>query len=217
MRSKIRTTALLASLAFSSSIALAQPTVMSKETGPAASANFNNYWSDSIISSGFESVNISFWPSGAPKNRVMNLRYNTAWTICFVADGYCAGGAEAFQGPIPVASVTYSGRPEWNGSFQIMLDVDTSLIDSSSAVFKVGNGGRIRFTCTQDPAHDVTSWSGEQTVKGLSGSTKQIGSTVIMQGNAVSQIGIYPFDQFGPAELSSTCQMNWFKLTVLNQ
>jgi hypothetical protein len=215
MQSKIRTTALLALLAFSSSIASAQPTVMSKETGPAASGSFSNYWSDSI-SYGYESINVSFSPSGTPQKPVTNLRYNTYWSICYVEDGFCINGVEAFQGPIPVASVTYSGRPEWNGSFQIMLDVDTSLIDSSSTVFKVGNGGRIRFTCTQDPAHDVTSWSGEQTVKGLSGSTKQIGSTVIMQGNAVSQIGIYPFDQFGPAELSSTCQMNWFKLTVLN-
>jgi hypothetical protein len=218
MQSKIRTTALLALLAFSSSIALAQSPVMSKETGPAASANFDNYWSDSI-SYGYESISISFWPGGTPKNRIMNLKYYTSWSICFVADSYCTQSSipDVFIGQIPIASVTYSGQPEWNGSFQIALDVDTSLIDSSPTVFKVGNGGRIQFTCTQDPAHDVTSWSGEQTVKGLSGSTKQIGSTVIMQGNATSRIGLIPFDQFGPTELSSTCQMNWFKLTVLNK
>ena len=67
MQSKIRTTALLALLAFSSSIASAQPTVMSKETGPAASGSFSNYWSDSI-SYGYESINVSFSPSGYRKN-----------------------------------------------------------------------------------------------------------------------------------------------------
>ena len=217
MKSKIRTTALLALLAFSSSIAMGQSPARSKERGPAASADFTNYWSDSVISSGFRSVHISFLPGGTGQNSVMNLRYYDSWSLCFVSDGYCTQGQNVFEGPIPVASVTNSGRPDWNGSFQIVLDVDTSLIDASPTVHKEGYGGRIQFTCTQDPAQDVTSWSGQQTVQGLSGSIKQSGSTVIMQGNATGRSGIFPFDQFGTAELSSTCEMSWLKLTVRNQ
>ena len=133
--------------------------------------------------------------------------------ICFVSDAFCLEGAEAFEGPIPANSVTFSGRPEWNGSFQSSLDVDTSVIDNSPTVLKVGDGGRIQFTCTQDPAQDVTSWSGEQTIQGLSGRTKQIGSVVSISGNATSQIGLRYFDG---AEFSSSCAMNWFKLTIRN-
>ncbi len=207
----------MALLAFSSSIALAQSAAMSKETGPAASADFTDYWSDSVISHGFRTVHISFLPGGTGQSPVMNLQYYDSWSMCFVSDGYCTQGQNMFVGPIPAASVTYSGRPDWNGSFQISLDVDTGPIDASPTGHKEGYGGRIQFTCTQDPAQDVTSWSGQQTVQGLSGSIKQSGSTVIMQGNAVSRIGIYPFDQFGPAELSSTCEMSWLKLRVVNQ
>jgi hypothetical protein len=217
MQSKMRTTALVALFAFSSSIALAQSAAMSKETGPAASADFTNYWSDSVISHGFRTVHISFLPSGTGQNSVMNLQYYDSWMMCFVSDGYCSQGQDVFEGPIPAASVTYSGRPEWNGSFQIALDVDTGPIDASPTVHKEGYGGRIQFTCTQDPAQDVTSWSGQQTVQGLSSSIKQTGSAVFMQGNAISRIGIYPFDQFGPAELSSTCEISWLKLTLRNQ
>ena len=217
MHSRIRTAALLALLAFSSSIALAQSAAMSKERGPAASADFTNYWSDSVISHGFRSVHISFSPGGTGQNSVMNLRYYDNWSLCFVSDGYCTQGLSLFEGPIPAASVTYSGRPDWNGSFQISLDVDTGPIDASPTVHKVGYGGRIQFTCTEDPAQDVTSWSGQQTVQGLSGSIKQSGSTVIMQGNASGRAENYPFDQSFPAELSSTCEMSWLKLRVLNQ
>jgi len=108
MQLKIRTTALVALFAFSSSIALAQSTVMSKETGPAASADFTNYWSDSVISHGFRTVHISFLPSGTGQNSVMNLRYYDSWMMCFVSDGYCSQGQDVFEGPIPAASVTYS-------------------------------------------------------------------------------------------------------------
>ncbi len=217
MLSRIGTFALLALLLSSSSIGVTQSRVISKETGPAGSADFQNYWNDSI-SYGYESITISFWPGGTAKNRVMNLRYYTSWSICFVADSWCnvSSVPEVFEGQIPADSVTYSGRPEWNGSFQIVLDVDTSLIDSSPTVFKQGNGGRIRFTCTQDPAQDVTTWLGQQTVRGLSGETKQTGSTVSMQGKATSRTGFYPFDSFEPIQLSSTCAMNWFKLKLLN-
>jgi hypothetical protein len=214
MRSKIfGTIALLASLAFIGTIALAQPTVMSKETGPAASGNFNKYWSDSF-SYGYESMSIQFWPSGTPQNPIMNLRYNTYHSICFVEDAFCIQGEEVFQGPIPFADVTYSGRPQWNGSFQIALDVDTTSLPSAPGMFKVGDGGRVQFTCTQDPNQDVTSWSGQQTVQNLSGSTKKTGSSVFMQGNATSRIWFLPF---AGAEFSSTCGMNWFQLTLLNK
>ena len=158
-------------------------------------------------------MKVSFSPGGTKQNPVMNLRYYTNWSLCFVEDAYCIRGVEAYQGPISEASVTYSGRPDWNGSFQVALDVDTCLMENSSTVVKEGDGGRIQFTCTQDPAQDVTSWSGQQTVQGLSGSTKQTGSVEFMQGNATNRIGLLPFTG---VELSSTCGMNWFKLTLLN-
>ena len=213
MQSRIRTIAILASLASIGTIALAQPTVMSKETGPAASGNFNRSWSDSI-SYGFELVNINLWPSGTPKNPVMNLWYNTHFQLCYVEDAFCIQGDEVFQGPIPFAAVTYSGKPEWNGSFRIALDVDTTFLSPSPGMFKVGDGGRIQFTCTQDPNKDVTSWSGQQTVQTLSGNTKQTGSSVFMQGDATSRVWFLPFDA---PEFSSSCGMNWFQLTLLNK
>jgi hypothetical protein len=182
---------------------LTQSQNMVKTTGPSANSSFsisNNQ--------GYTYGYLVFWPTGSKQHPGFQLIYQFNGSYC---DWYgCAYTTETFNGPIPVSSITFSGEPQWNGSYQVVLDVDTSLIPDGGTVMKTGTGGHIALTWDQNPTASVQTQIGTIGYEDLSGRSRSNGWNATMGATATGSV--WAMD-FGLSWNDPNASMNWWQLT----
>ena len=182
----------------------------SKQTGPEVSSNlyYNNWGSGG---GDYVSGYIVLWPTGSKQNPGFTLLYQFYGSFCSYSNE-CYNINESFNGPIPAGSITYSGQPKWNGSFHIVLDVDTSLIPSGENVTKTGVGGHIALTWNQNPTSAVRTQTGTITIEDLSGRLRNNGWTATIDGTATGSVWLLPWVTWNDPMGS----MEWIQFTGVN-
>ena len=182
----------------------AQSQNMVKTTGPSADSTFSfgNY---PVYGYGY----VVFWATGSKQNPGFQLLYQFNASYCDYMY-ICNPVSESFNGPIPAGSITFSGKPQWNGSYEVILDVDTSLIPDGGAVSKTGTGGHIALTWNQNPTASVQTQIGTIEYEDLSGRSRSNGWNASIGSTATGTVWVIP--DWAPWN-DPNASMNWWQLT----
>jgi hypothetical protein len=136
---------------------------------------------------------VAVWVEGKPADIKVRLSY-----LFQKSDPYTGYQYESFDGIIPTSSLTYSGKPVFNGTYTVRVQVDTSTIADPS---KVGSGGPIDITWTQKPMGWVDTTVGPTTQEDIDSIFKQTGKLISVENTASGWTWILPIGS--PASLSS--------------
>lgn len=154
---------------------------------------YPSYYSSDPYCCTWVSGSVAVWVEGKPADIKVHLSYTFQ-----KFDPYIGYQNESFDGIIPTSSLTYSGKPVFNGTYTVRVQVDTSTLADPS---KVGTGGPIDITWTQKPMGRVETTVGPITYENLDSIFKQTGKLISMENTASGWTWIVPIGP--PASVSS--------------